>query len=257
VTASYPFALYFSALYSETCFLLGAAGAFYHFRRRELVRAGAFGLLIGLTRPNGCFLSIPLALVAVWPWLPQWLGGGPPDTPERSASRRSVSSLAASLVCAAMPGVGMLIFSAFVWSLTGHPLTWMQGQLAWGREYNGLIALTKQYYGYLTESGLYVVTRVLPFDTLNGLGALFVVLSAWPVWRRFGLPYAAFILINILTPLAAGGLLSTGRLSAVLFPAFIWFAAVVPARQRPGWIGSFMAIQALVATLFYTWHEMF
>ena len=98
----------------------------------------------------------------------------------------------------------------------------------------------------------------MPFDTLNALGALFVLVAALPVWRRFGLAYAVFILINILPPLAAGGFLSTGRFSAVLFPAFIWFAAVVPraASARPG-LGSFMAVQALNAALFYTWHEMF
>jgi len=98
---------------------------------------------------------------------------------------------------------------------------------------------------------------VLPFDTLNALGAIFVLATAVPVWRRFGLPYAVFILVNLLPPLAAGGFLSTGRLSAVLFPAFVWLAAVVPVPQRPAWIGSFMAVQALNAVLFYTWHELF
>jgi len=77
------------------------------------------------------------------------------------------------------------------------------------------------------------------------------------VARRFGLSYAVFILVNILPPMAAGGLLSIGRLSSVLFPAFIWFAAAIPARQRSGWLATFMAIQAFNAALFYTWRELF
>ena len=59
-----------------------------------------------------------------------------------------------------------------------------------------------------------------PYDLLNALGVLFVIASAWPVARRFGVAYAAFILVNILPPLSTGGLMSAGRFSSVLFPAF-------------------------------------
>jgi hypothetical protein len=256
VTATYPFALFFSALYTESFFLLGSAGAFYHFRRREFLKAAVWGLLVGLTRPNGCFLSIPLALMALAPWTPRSLKGGAP-APESSTSARRVSSLITALVSASAPGIGVLLYSAFVWRLTGDPLAWAEGHAAWGRQYSGLLPLAIKYYGYMAESGPYIFTVALPFDTLNGLGALFVIFTAFPVWRRFGLPYAVFILINILPPLAAGGFLSTGRLSAVLFPAFFWLASVVPVRQRSAWTGSFMAVQALNAALFYTWHEMF
>ena len=257
VTATYPFALYFSALYSESFFLLGSAGAFYHFRRHEFVRAGGWGLLVGLTRPNGCFLSIPLALIAVAPWLPAWARAGDRNPAERAESRTNVGRLVPAIVSAAMPGVGMLAYSAFVWNLTGDPLAWAEGHAAWGRQYGGLLPLAVKYYGYMAESGPYIFTVALPFDTLNGLGALFVIIAAVPVWRHYGLPYAVFILINTLPPLAAGGFFSTGRFSAGLFPAFIWFASVVPERHRPAWIASFMAVQALNAALFYTWHEMF
>src|SRR5204863_1511441 len=61
--AAYPFALFFSVPYTESLFLLGAVATIYHFRRGELARAAAWGLLVGLTRPNGCFLSIVLALL--------------------------------------------------------------------------------------------------------------------------------------------------------------------------------------------------
>ena len=61
--------------------------------------------------------------------------------------------------------------------------------------------------------------------------------------RRLGLAYAVLILINILPPLAAGGFLSAGRFSAVLFPSFIWLASVIPVRQRWAWLSAFIAIQ--------------
>src|SRR5439155_13599742 len=68
--AAYPFACFFGAIYTESLFLLGAAGAFYHFRRGEWWRSGAWGVLVGLTRPNGFLLGVPLAILAFSPWLP-------------------------------------------------------------------------------------------------------------------------------------------------------------------------------------------
>ena len=252
--AAFPFALFFSAIYSESLYLLGVVGAFYHFRRREFLQAAGWGLLVGLTRPNGCFLSIPLALLAITPWLPAWIAGGP--AADRSPDARRWPALVPALAAAAAPGIGVLLYSAFVWQLTGHPLAWAEGQFAW-REYKGLTALVTQRYEWLSESGIYVYSANVPDDLLNSLGVLFVLVTAWPVARRLGLAYAIFILINTLPPLAAGGFLSAGRLSSVLFPSFVWLASVVPVRQRPAWIGGFMALQALFAALFYTWRPIF
>jgi Gpi18-like mannosyltransferase len=88
--AVYPFAVFYSAVYTESLFLLGALGAFYHFQRGEYARAGAWGVLVGLTRPNGCFLAVPLGILAVAPWLPRWLAGRGSDEPAgpRPRSRR-------------------------------------------------------------------------------------------------------------------------------------------------------------------------
>jgi hypothetical protein len=251
--AAYPFALFFSAVYTESLFLVGALGAFYHFRRGEFRYAAIWGLLVGLTRPNGCFLSIPLALLAVTPWLPRWLGG--PDARERPPSDHS--HLIPALAAAAMPGVGVLLYSAYIWSLTGDPLAWAAGHVAWGRSYQGLSVLVTERYEYLSGEGLYAYTSKLTTDLLQAIGPIFVLAATWGVARRLGPAYAAFILVNILPPLAAGGLLSAGRFSAVLFPAFIWFASVVPARHRSAWIVAFMAIQAFNAALFYTWRQMY
>ena len=223
-SATYPFAVFFGAFYTESLYLLGAVGAFYHFRRRELWAAGAWGLLVGFTRPNGCFLSFPLAVMAVMPWLPAWLGGGAADTPERGADRRSLRALVPALVSAAMPGIAVLIYSAFIWQLMGNPIAWAAGHAAWGREYNGLTAIVVDRYKWLVEQGLYAYFSQVPADLLNSLGALFVLVATIPAARRLGLAYAVFLLVNLLPPMAGGGMLSIGRLTSVMFPAFLWFA---------------------------------
>jgi hypothetical protein len=252
--ATFPFALFFSAVYTESLFLIGSVGAFYHFRRREFVRAGVWGLLVGLTRPPGCFVAVPLAILAIEPLLPRWVVGGRQAQPRAPVDRASVIT---ALAAAAMPGIGMLLYSAYIWQLTGDPLAWAKGHAAWGREYSGLGVLVTQRYEWLSKGGLYAYTSQVPGDLLNAMGPIFVLACTWPVARRLGLAYAVFILINILPPLAAGGLLSAGRFASVIFPAFVWFASAVPARHRPAWLSSFMAVQALNAVLFYTWRPLF
>jgi len=256
--ATYPFALFYGAIYTESLYLLGVAGAFYHFRKRELARAGAWGFVVGLTRPNGFFLCVPLALVAIERWLPPLLAGGWTPRPATARARgKEQPALTSLFAAAAMPVVGMLLYSAFIWSLTGSPFTWASGHLAWGRHYQGLARIVTDRYDFIWHVGFSGYLAQVPQDLLNAIGVLFVLATVWPVWRRLGLPYAVFILINVLAPLAAGGLMSAGRLSSVLFPAFVWLAAAVPARHRTGWIATFMAFQAFNASLFYTWRLLY
>ena len=257
--AAYPFALFFGALYTESLFLLGVTGAFYHFTRQQFGRAAFWGLLVGLTRLNGALLSIPLAILAVSPWLPAALvrrtradGTGSP-----SPMPTDTSSLLKAFAAAAMPGVGLLLYAAFIWNLTGDPMAWAAGQLAWGRKYEGLATLVSRQYAIVANAGVSGYVSTPGYDILNALGALFAVSAIWPVARRVGLAYAVFIAINTLPALATGGLLSAGRFSSVLFPAFIWLADTLPPGQRTAWIASFAAFQAYNATLFYTWRPLF
>jgi hypothetical protein len=236
--AAYPFALFFGAIYTESLYLAGALGAFYHLRKGELVRAGAWGLLVGLTRPNGAFLCLPLVLCMF----------------DRNVKRRGILP---TVVAAAMPAIGALLYSAYVWRLTGDPLAWAAGHAAWGRRYQGLEKVVVDRYRYITGWGLSTYVGQQPYDFLNGLGAAFALIAVWPVARRLSIAYAAFILVNMLPPLASGGLLSAGRFSSVMFPAFLWLALVVPARHRAGWIAGFAALQAFNAVLFYTWRPLF
>lgn len=254
LVATYPFAVWFGATYTESLYLLGAVASLYHFHRGEIWKGGAWGLLVGFTRPNGCFLSIPLAFLAIRPYLPAWLNGG---AAREAAADSKAPGFIPSMLAASLPGIAVLIYSAYIWQLTSDPLSWAEGHAAWGRSYQGLWVLITERVRFLYTGGAYAYSSQAPDDVLQVLGILFVLIPVWPVARRFGLAYAVFILINLLPPLAAGGVLSAGRFSSVLFPAFIWAAAVIKPPQRVAWMSSFMAIQALNAILFYTWREMF
>lgn len=157
----------------------------------------------------------------------------------------------------AAPVLGLLAYCAFVWTLSGRPFAWVQSQAAWGRRYTGLGALALRQYELLSQRGLHEHVAANPFDFLNALGALFVLVSVVFVFRRLGLAYAVFVLVNMLPPLAMGGFLSAGRFSSVMFPSFIWLGSAIPPRQRTAWFAGFMAIQAFNAALFYAWRALY
>jgi hypothetical protein len=96
-----------------------------------------------------------------------------------------------------------------------------------------------------------------PYDALNLMGFIFAVAMIWSVWRRVGPAWTLFILINVLPPLFAGGLLSMGRLTATLFPAFLALGAVLSVRATPAVVAAFGILQGLVAVLFFTWRSLY
>ena len=249
--AAYPFAIFFSVAYTEALFLLTVAGAIYHFHNNQLVRSFLWGALAGLTRPPGCLLSIVLALMAV---APLWDGKSlAPKLPPQTGWTK----LSARLLAAAAPGIGMLAFSAYIYQLTGNALQWTQQNAAWGREYRSLDNIVTDRIGYISANGLYGYASQQTLDMFYLAAILLVLASAWPVYRRFGLPYAVMLLVNILPPMAAGGLLSMGRVTSVLFPTFFWLGSIVPARHRMAWVAFFACLQGFAAAMFFTWRPLF
>ena len=97
---------------------------------------------------------------------------------------------------ASAAGIGVLVYSAYIWSLTGDPLTWLKLHAAWGRRYTGLWFVVGARYAFISEQGWQLYMSNLHHDLLNALGVIFVLAAAWPVARRFGLAYGVFILIT-------------------------------------------------------------
>ena len=66
-----------------------------------------------------------------------------------------------------------------------------------------------------------------------------------------------FVLVNVLVPLAAGGLLSMGRLTSTLFPVFLACGMSMPPRLATAATVGFAVVQGLLAALFYTWRGVY
>jgi hypothetical protein len=243
--AAYPFACFFSAGYTEAGFLLASLGTWYHFRREQWAPAIMWGLVCGLFRPNGCVLSIPLALIAL----------GVRDGKQTDRSSLSRADLAWRLGVAMMPVAGMLLFTLYLYQITGVWFAWSRMHAAWGRVFGGQFAIGP--FLALRTGGLLNLAAEHPYETINGLGLIFTVGLVQPVWRLLGPAWTVFIVLNLLAPLAAGGLLSIGRLTSTLFPMFLALAGRLPSRNVPAVTAIFGILQGLFTALFYTWRDVY
>jgi len=257
--AAYPFAVFFSAPYTEALFVLGAIAAFYHFGRQQWQYAAAWGLVVGLTRPNGCFLTLPL-LVLLAERVAKTEDRGP-KTADRWAKSDERAAILKGVVAAAMPVLGMLAYSAYVHQVTGSWFGWARLHEAWGRTFAGVTPIVRALSSVSTakfaNEGMLRLIGDAPYDALNAAGVIFVLAMLWPVFRKLGLAYAIFVLINLAPPLLAGGLLSMGRLSSTLFPVFLALPAVLPRRAITPLVTVWAIGQGLVAALFFTWRPFY
>jgi hypothetical protein len=234
---SYPFAVFYGAVYTEALWLLTCVGAFWHALRGEWGRCTIWGIISGLTRPNGCLLSIALTVLVF----------------QRLRRRAASERVGLALVGAASPAIGLMLFAAYIYWLTGNPFQWALVHEAWGR--GGIAGLQEleKLFAALRKDGFWVWLDDLTPEIMNMTAATVGLALTWPVARRFGLAYAAFVVVNLLAPLLSGGTLSAGRVTSTLFPIFLWLAAVLPERQLTAWVAAFAIGQGLMAVLFYTW----
>lgn len=242
VAATYPFSFFYGAVYTEGLFLLCATAAVYYFRHRRWAIAAVAGLVAGLARPNGCLLSVPLGLMALDAW-------------RRDDYRWQ--TIAMALPTAACAGLGMLAFTTWLYLNTGEWFLWMKAHGAWGRQFSGVHVLAQQRWRDLQGLGLYGYSVAHAVEMLNMAATFLVVGVSWPVGRRFGWAWSAFLLVTVLPPLFMGGFLSMGRVTSTMFPMFIYL----------GWRARGMALQHLLlagfglqvalAIMHFTWRQVY
>src|SRR3954464_2653781 len=182
--STFPYALYFSAVYTESLFLLLSVGAFYAMRQGRLGWVAVCGLAAGATRPNGFWLALPLACLALWPPRRDWS-----DTrPQPSAK------LGPALLVACLPLVGVAIFSIYLQAQFGDALAWVHGQAAWG-----VPLLLRR--GAPDPTKLPGEAAIKPIEVVAWIGNIAAFAAAAyairPVAKRFGIAYGAWIAVNI------------------------------------------------------------
>jgi hypothetical protein len=209
--ALFPSAFYLLAAYSESLFMLCVVAAFYHARRGEWIRAGAWGFFAPLVRLPGVAIILPLAWEFVRQW---WLA--------RSTERAMPWWHGWPLLSVFLGGLFFPLYA--YWAIgsgsvlapfTVHTQRFM-GRFAWPWESLWMAV-------QVLASGSFRVIE--PFDLLFAL--LFIVLTV-EAFRSLPLIYPiymAVILGGTLTKVSeVQPLLALSRYVLVLFPGFIILA---------------------------------
>jgi hypothetical protein len=245
LTAIFPFAFFFGAVYTESLFLASTAVSFYCFRTKRWLAGGLCGAVATATRVNG---------IIMWPAL-AWIVWRTVRADEDR--RRQLPWAIAGLL---LVGAGIGAYSFYIYQLSGNPFEWAAVIQRWGYHPGGSPmaqlarltgALLADPYGYLTGD------RMAPYDFLNGLAALACVVSVPFVWARFGMAYGLFMALNLWLPLSSGQFEGLGRYCSVLFPFFIWLSAVQSRLVFAATAIVFSMLYMLCTALFTNIHPLF
>ena len=187
----FPTAFIFSAALTESLFLALALICLYYAKKGNWQVAGIIGFFVALSRPPGVIIALPMAY--------EYL------------KRYGVRTPRPDFLLLLLPPIGLSVYAAYNFYLTGDPLAFMHIQATWG----GRLTLPPiEVWRRLTiESGWAVAGTIYTIVAL----ALMVIcirkvdFTAW----LFGV---LLILIPLFTPQSSYSMI---RYVAVVFPLFI------------------------------------
>jgi hypothetical protein len=229
--AVFPFSLFFTRVYAESIFLLTTVLAVSRAHDGRWWRAGLWGALATVARPNGIVIGVPLACIA--------LAGRPAV---RELARRFAALLPIPLALAG--------YCAYVYTLSGDPLAWLSAQAHWGYSlghppWEQLLKMI----GRLTKHGLYdyfFLSAMTPYRLFHGVVALIFLGLTPAIFKRLGVAMGSYVLVSLIVPLSGSALEGVGRYSAVLFPAFMLMGTVKSRRSHE----AILIVSALFLALF-------
>ena len=245
LVAFFPTAFFFSAVYSESLFLLVSVGAFLAARNGRWAVAGALGGLAALTRNSGVLLLVPLAILFV--------------QQERYGRRRQALWLG-------LVPLGLALYLGWCAVALGDAFAPYHAQALWLRHFEPLGAVTggvraawlglrQLAHGsptprYFTDNG--GDPFLVAGDSLMLLGFLvFAVVACVGALRRLPLAYGAYaavaLAMTLSYPLDAQPLMSLPRYIVVLFPLQMWLAQRA---GRRGGVDRAVAVSAVLLGLF-------
>jgi hypothetical protein len=238
----FPFAFFYGVVYSEALFLLFTLTAFYGFRTKRWWLGAAAGALACATRVNGIMALPALALMA-------WQSAGK----EPALRKRAIAAVA-------IVPVGLVLYSAYVDTLSGSYLEWSYSIRRWNYDIAGsplkgfsyvVSQLLARPYEYMTTEPM------APYDILHGLTAVAFILSLPLVGRLVGAAFVIHMVLNLWLPLSSGVFEGVGRYCAVLFPFYFVAATVRPAILRRGLLVASAALYMLCMSLWVNLHPIF
>jgi hypothetical protein len=247
--AYFPFALFYSAPYSEGVFFLALTSAFLAARERRFVSAFAWGALTALTRQTGVTVALPLAMLAL-AWQPSVHSPG-----RYSLSWRGWRLDLRMLLAAAGPAAGLGLHLLVLWWQVGDPFAWIKAQQGWWHS-DSVMPFYAERVNWVRQAGFAGFFEALPGPAIGTFIPVFALVLLWPVWR-LSPAYAALVLVT-LAPAVAIDTPSIGRIAAPLFPLFMALAAILPGRIDVWVVAALFGFgQLWAACVFFEWGMLY
>lgn len=220
----FPTSLFFSAIYTESLFLLFSVLVYWFSVRKQYVLAGLFVSAASLTRINGLLLVvIPMVEILL-------------DRSSRFWGRGVVTGF--------ISGVGLSLYGLYLWITQGSPVAFiltqretMDRSIAWPwQTLSDSLAVIVSGYGGLRDNWF---MRVVSLQDLLAI-SLFIGCTIWAFFLvRKSL--AAYLFVGVLMLLASHGphvlgVFAVSRYVLGLFPGFIVLGVLLGRAQRLKWV---------------------
>lgn len=238
----FPTAIFFSAVYSESLFLFLTVASFYYLRERRWLTAGVFGFFAALTRSEGVLLAAPLFIE----WVIAAREGG------REFFRYWVDDVVKPLIGMVLVPLGLAVYMAYCWVITGDPLKFSHVQTHWGRELTWPWMSVSNTVHKLAQAH---ATQTVANEGLELAFTALMVIVLLVGLRRLRLSYIVYMALSILIPMSTGSLMSMQRFALVLFPMFALFG-LWGGRQafNNAYVAFSLPLLGLFTVLFADWY---
>jgi hypothetical protein len=221
----FPTSLFFSAVYSESLFLLFSVLVYWFSVRENYALAALFVGFAALTRVTGIVLIL-IPLIEIF-------------------ARKASGKWLKSFYCAAISSLGLLLYGAYLRVTRGSPFAFMRVQNTFGRKTpltwpwkSFLDSLRVALFGYggLQNDWFTRYTSALEVFAVLLFGAC--ILGAYFLLRKslFVYSFIALMLLLVAHGPSVLGLWSMSRYVLVLFPCFIVLGIVLERAPRLKWV---------------------
>jgi len=196
----FPTSFYFSAVYTESLFLLLTVACFYYARQHRWWIAGFLGGLSALTRVPGILMLLPIGY--------EYL----------TYCRFDIRLVRWNALALAIIPAGLGSYMTYLAWRFHDPLLFMHVESAWGRD---KVPPWELIYNYLTPPLILHTPDRSIVDLCLTFIIGFLVVRCWRLTRT---SYALYASVSLLLMLCSGSLQSIIRYALALFPIFIVLA---------------------------------
>lgn len=196
----FPTAFFFSAIYTESLFLMLVVLTFYYAREQKWWLCSFFGVLCSLTRTIGVLLLFPILI----------------EYFKSLGSNNFKIRFNKNIVWLLIMPLGLGIYQLFIWLTTNNFSTYFISQKFWGRQMFNFGA----YITHLTN----LTFHSFKYSFLDLVTVIIFIFMLYHIYKRLRFSYFLYSVLIMILPLLSANLMSMTRLVLISFPHYILLA---------------------------------